>query len=106
MSSAEENVKKVKEFISHYIAIPEQKALSELTLKEFFLWRNVGATLSVLTCVQLLYILLTVYDYTVISLLGRFIQIQVLISAVYIVFTRLTNANTNRYCICNIRALL
>ena len=67
----------------------QQKPLKDLTLLDLFLWRNLFVSAILFVLVHATYLLLTKYQFTVITLVGRVIQIQVITFFLYIVFARI-----------------
>jgi hypothetical protein len=78
--------------------LEKQKRVEELSLSDVFMWRNVFVSGILFILTHAIYLLLTRYQFTVITLVGRVIQIQVIIFFLYIVFARIvknTSGNIN-----------
>jgi hypothetical protein len=75
----------------------EQKPLKDLALVDVFLWRNVFVSAILFILTHAIYLLLTKYKFTVVTLVGRVIQIQVIIFFLYIVFARIVKNTSGTY---------
>jgi len=66
-----------------------QKPIEQLSFFDIFLWRNLFVSGVLFLLVQAVYLLLTRYQFSVITLVGRVVQIQVVVFFLYIVFARI-----------------
>ncbi|KAL0483289.1 hypothetical protein AKO1_014630 [Acrasis kona] len=68
--------------------LASQKPISQLSFQDILLWRNFYVTLAVFIMLHAAYILLEFYQFTVVTLVGRILQIQVIVCFLYIVGAR------------------
>jgi membrane glycosyltransferase len=76
--------------------LEKQKRVEELSLSDVFMWRNVFVSGILFILTHAIYLLLTRYQFTVITLVGRVIQIQVIIFFLYIVFARIVKNTSGK----------
>jgi hypothetical protein len=67
----------------------KQLNLKELTFKDVLLWKNIYVSLILFLSGQAVHLLLTKYEFSVLTLVGRIVLIQVLIFFLYNVGTRI-----------------
>jgi len=77
--------------------LSSQKAFDQLSLRDIFLWRNLLASFLVLVVVQATFTLLHKYEYSVLTLIGRIMQFQVLLFLLYVSFLKLKNQQSNEF---------
>lgn len=87
-----EEVKKIVNKIKSFL--PEQQPVSSLNVSDVFLWKNYKLTGALFLATQLLYTLLAIYNYSVITLVFRTIQIHVIFSALFTIASRLLGTVT------------
>jgi len=72
-----------------------QKPIKTLTFQDILLWRHFYVSLAFFVMIQAVYILLEYYQFTVVTLVGRILQIQVIVCFLYIVGARLIKNASN-----------
>ena len=76
------------------LAPDEQKPIKELSLCDIIMWRNYFITLPLFLSIHALFILLNKYEFSVITLVGRVVLIQVILSFLYIVVFKILQNNS------------
>eukprot|EP01080_Neovahlkampfia_damariscottae_P002690 gene2690-3886_t len=76
---SEENQSEEEPFTGFSFDMSKQKPINELSMQDLFLWRNVYLSLFLFVAGHAVYALLTKYDYSVTTLIGRIMMGQILV---------------------------
>ncbi|KAG2373166.1 hypothetical protein C9374_012768 [Naegleria lovaniensis] len=77
------------------LGLADQTPLDQLSAVDVIMWRNYLVTLPVFLAIQALFLLIVKYEFSVVTLVGRIVLLQVILSIVYMVVFKIVQNNPN-----------
>lgn len=75
------------------LGLADQTPMDQLSAVDVIMWRNYLVTLPIFLTIQALFLLIVKYEFSVVTLVGRIILVQVILSIVYMVVFKIVQNN-------------